>query len=109
VRTIVLQFAAQANASWVCDRDQLLQHVSTTGGNAVVSEDPAMTAATFKAPSALTQFDRAYVYATADAGTGQMQPPFQLKIPISAGKKVYVDASGQGSVTLWLDDPVPAD
>jgi hypothetical protein len=94
-------FAGAATQSWAPDKDVVL--VGTRGiMSHSVSTNPTRLLADFTAPAATTIVHEFSLYNQSTSSLPNINP--QLKIPIQAGKKIYVVAQGAGTVFLFFEN-----
>jgi len=97
---VTLLFGGVGTLSWTAQENVIvtgLQCVSTAASRlVVVSDDPALTAAAFGAPSA-NGVDRNLIAACTNSFSAS------LSVPLSAGETLFVANTGSGSVIIFYE------
>jgi len=97
---------APSTRAWTVDRDCLLMGAQNTAGNAVISGDPAVTAAAFATPSVESKLWDYYIWLSSGSATSTF-PVRNLKIPLLEGMSLFVAVSSTSAVMLYLDEVSP--
>lgn len=94
---IAFQFSAAGSQVWTPEADLLLTDfgaIAASTSRAILSSDPNATTALFTAPSATSVDKNLLAYCNGGAD------PSSILIPVSAGEKIVVAISAQGSAVI---------
>lgn len=103
---------APGQVSWVVDRDCLLMGAFADNGNAVMSEDPSLTAALWVSiPGSITNNTQLWhiYWGETNVASAMNSLGLNLKIPLLKDRRIFVACAASTYVSIALDDIVSAE
>jgi hypothetical protein len=106
MKCLAFLFQAAGTQTWVPEKDCLVNYVVGTANGVTVSTDPSIVGTDLIGPLANKILYDIISYASAGTAAASQKPGGELKIPVSAGQKVFVNALAQGTILVYYDDVI---
>jgi len=109
MKCIAFTFSASGIQSWTPEVDSVVNYVQCTSNAVTVSTDPAMVSTDLTGPTSNKIIYDLISFGSAGTASSTFKPGGEMKIPVPAGRKVFVSVPTQGSVVMYYDDAIPAE
>jgi hypothetical protein len=103
MKCIAFLFSAAGTQSWTPEQDCLINYVVGTSNAVTVSTDPNLLGTDLSAPPTSKILYDIVSYGSAGTAASVLKPGGEMKIPVGAGQKVFVNVLTQSSVMIYYD------